>query len=182
MYKDLQLDLDFNINDSWLHFTSLALVPFDSGRLATSNENWGNVHTAVYLHLRKKCAPPVCMQRARTLPARHPITVDPRCFDSTASKQAHCKTTQWSGASNNAPVGKMITKIVSFGYKNYEVVDKNYEVVDKKQVAICKTCGRRLQMELPQCPTLFDTWSCTKNGKFWTNAKHLIGCNLLAAA
>ena len=70
--------------------------------------------------------------------AQHPITLDPRCFELTACNQSNCRANNEEKRSNNAPVGKkMIPKIVSFGYKNYEVVNK-------KRIAVCKTCGSKI--------------------------------------
>ena len=72
------------------------------------------------------------------LSAQHPIKLDPRCFDPTVSIQSNCRTTKEDELSNNAPVReKMIPKIVSFVYKNYEAVNQ-------KRIAVCKTCRSKI--------------------------------------
>ena len=115
--------------------TSLGFEPFDLIRLApfpkTQILKSMLLRNALYLSL---C---ICAS-VYVLSAQHPIKLDPRCFEATASIQSNCRSTNEEQLSNNAPVReKMIPKIVSFGYKNYEVVNK-------KRSAVCKTCGSKI--------------------------------------
>lgn len=144
-YDDLQLDFDFNTNDLWLDLdlslmTRPDLIPSPSPNIK---------HYAI-----KKS-----VQRINS-------SFNGLQFESDSS-QSNCasweKVVRGSAeecrrVNSDGALGKMIPKIIIFGYKDDTISTKN-------GLQLAKHVGRKLQTEAQQFPTLFNIWNSTKNGK-----------------